>query len=75
MTDRYYDATDAAAKLKTSRPTICRAAKSLGLGIYVKNRLVALTASDIAVIEKNIHRQPGNPEWIAASRKSVRQKS
>lgn len=72
---KYYDATDAAARLKTSRPTICRAAKGLGLGVYVKNRLVALTLQDIAKIEKNIHRRPGNPEWIAASRTKEKQKS
>ena len=72
---KYYDATDAAKKLNTSRPTVCRAAKSLEVGIYVKNRLVALSLADIAKVEKVIHRGPGNPEWIAASKKTERQLS
>lgn len=75
QTKKYFDATDAASKLKTSRPTVCRTAKSLGLGIYVKNRLVALSSQDIAKIEQNIHRRPGNPEWIAASQTKEKQTS
>ncbi len=71
----YIDATEAAERLDTSRATIRRTAKSIGVGIHVRNRLVALTAKDVERIKKNMHGRPGNPEWIAAAKTIRKRKS
>lgn len=71
--NKYLDATDAAKMLHSSRPTVCRIAKSIDVGVYVKNRLVALTPQDVAKVKKNMHGRPGNPEWIAAAKTQKKQ--
>lgn len=66
----YVSSATAAQQLGVSRRTVSRAAKSRGIGIFVDGRLVAIDPKDIAKIRPFIHATPGNPDWIARSRKA-----
>jgi hypothetical protein len=65
-TEAYFNATYAAKIIGCSRSSVCRAAKSNGIGIFTNGRLAALTKNDISVIRERVHETPGNPLWIAA---------
>ena len=68
----YYDATYAGRYLGCGRTTVARIAKENAIGIFVRNRLVAMTMKDVAKIGDLVQRGPGNPEWIAAGQKKAR---
>lgn len=62
----YFSTVEAAKKLHCSQATVRRVAKRHRVGIQVSgNRLVALTASDIAMLKPLIQPTSGNPDWIA----------
>ena len=67
----YVSMATAAERLGVSRRTVCRAAKSKGIGIFVDGRLVAIDPRDIDKIKPLIHATPGNPNWIAQRSKQV----
>jgi hypothetical protein len=72
QTDAYYSATTAAKELGCSRSSVCRAAKSHGVGIFTNGRLAVLSKSDVSRIKELIHETPGNPFWIAARGRKLR---
>jgi hypothetical protein len=71
-TDAYYNATTAAKVLGCSRSSVCRAAKSHGVGIFANGRLSVLSKSDVSKIKDLIHDTPGNPFWIAAKGQKIK---
>ena len=70
----YYDATDAGKKIGCDRRTVCRVAKNVGVGIFVKGRLVAIDRKDVATIKSHVKKTPGNPEWIAMGKKNKKRR-
>lgn len=71
-TDSYYNATTAAKVLGCSRSSVCRAAKSHGVGIFTNGRLAVLSKNDVSKIKELIHETPGNPYWIAAKGRKLK---
>lgn len=67
-TETYIDGVEAAQRLGCSRRTAVRAARTAGVGIYVKDKLVAIPLSSLPRIRAVVHATPGNPSWIAAGK-------
>jgi hypothetical protein len=63
---------DAAKMLKCSKATVSRAAHNVGVGYVAGTRLMGFAKDDIARLRPAIHETPGNPTWIARSRRRKR---
>ena len=59
-----------ARRLGVGVHTVTRAARRQGIGIYAAGRLLGVVEGDVANLKPVIHSRPGNPEWIAAGKKS-----
>jgi len=71
----YFSTLEAAKRLRCAPPTVRRIAKAKGVGIRVEgNRLVALTANDLAAIKPHVHETSGNPVWIASRGRKLKPK-
>lgn len=72
----YYSTRQAAEKLGCSQKTISRAARRAGVGVYfIGGRLAALAPADLVSLKTVIHETSGNPDWIAAARKTTKKPS
>ena len=76
MKAKYFDATDAGKLIGCDRRTVCRIAKNLDVGIFIKGRLVAINTTDLDAVKRSVQKGPGNPQWIAMGRtKSSKKRS
>ena len=66
--NEYTTATRASKIFGCSRTSVCRAAKSSGLGVFANGRLAAIKLCDLKKIKTLIRTTAGNPNWISSKR-------
>lgn len=69
---KYLSTSEVAEKIGCSVNTVSRVAKARGVGVYAKDRLVAIDPADYQTVRAGVHPTSGNPDWIAAKGKTLK---